>query len=571
MRDSTGCERPESGVLFLSSQDTLMIHRRDLLKSAAAALVSSSLPFSSFLTASARAELKPLGKPEPFDFQTLKDKARELAQGTYVAPPNTLPKPIADLSWDSWQSIRFKDDHSLWGDRDLKFQAKFFHLGFTIKTPVRMFEVADGKAQELAYDSEMFDYGKSGVHEGDLPTNLGFAGFRLNFDGDWQRDVAAFQGASYFRAVGGEKQYGQSARGLAVNCGMPEPEEFPNFIAYYLEQPAPDSKTVTVYGLLDSPSVAGAYRFVMTPGDTFLMDIDAALYPRKPIERVGIAPLTSMFQYGENDQRMDNDWRPEIHDTDGLQMHTGRGEWIWRPLVNPPAVHVNSYVDENPRGFGLMQRDRLFDHYQDDGVFYDRRPSVWVEPKPGPNGEGWGKGAVMLVEIPTVDETFDNIVAFWKPEAPLQPSQEVSLGYKLYWGSGLPVPMPLATARATRTGLGGIIGQPRKYFSWRFAIDFAGPAFDKLGENPEVEPVIEASRGEVEITSARPLWQVNGEQVDGKALSGWRAMFDLKPTDDSTEPVNIRLYLRTKDGTPLTETWLYQWNPPEPSKRDQAR
>jgi glucans biosynthesis protein len=561
----------DSGVLFLSSQENLMIHRRDLLKGAAAALVSSSFPFSALLSASAHAELKLLGKPEPFDFQVLKDKAKELAQGTYVAPPTTLPKPIADLTWDSWQSIRFKDDHALWGDRDLKFRAKFFHLGFTIKTPVRIYEVANGQAQELAYDSEMFDYGQSGVHQGELPSNLGFAGFRLNFDGDWVRDVAAFQGASYFRAVGGEKQYGQSARGLAVNCGMPEPEEFPNFIAWYLEQPAPDSSTVTVYGLLDSPSVAGAYRFVLTPGDTFLMDIDAALYPRKPIERIGIAPLTSMFQYGENDQRMDNDWRPEIHDTDGLQMHTGSGEWIWRPLVNPPVVRVNSYLDENPRGFGLMQRDRLFDHYQDDGVFYDRRPSVWVEPKPGPDGKGWGKGAVMLVEIPTVDETFDNIVAFWNPAEPVQPGQELTLGYKLYWGATLPVPMHLATARATRTGLGGIIGQPRKYFSWRFAIDFAGPAFDKLGENPEVEPVIEASRGEVEITSARPLWQVNGEQENGKSVSGWRAMFDLKPTDDSVEPVNIRLYLKTKDGTPLTETWLYQWTPPEPSKRDQAR
>ncbi|WP_437231151.1 glucan biosynthesis protein [Planctomicrobium sp. SH661] len=541
------------------------MHRRDLLKSAATLLATSSFPISLLLgDRSAAAGLKPLGDPQPFSFDVLKAKARELAGKEYVAPPSTLPAPIAELDWDSWQSIRFKPEQSLWHGDDLSFEAKFFHLGFTIKTPVRMFEITDGKAQELAYDSDMFDYGKSGVHPGELPTNLGFAGFRLNFHPDMERDVAAFQGASYFRAVGGEKQYGQSARGLAINCGMPEPEEFPNFVAYYLERPAKESETVTVYGLLDSPSVAGAYRFLMTPGDTFVMDIDAALYPRKGVERLGIAPLTSMFQYGENDQRMDNDWRPEIHDTDGLQMWNGSGEWIWRPLVNPPGVRVNSYFDNNPKGFGLLQRDRDFDHYQDDGVFYERRPCVWVEPKPGPDGQGWGPGSVMLVEIPTPDETFDNIVAFWNPEQKLEPGKEASLGYKLYWGSKPPVSSPLATVRATRTGLGGIVGQPRKYFSWRFAVDFAGEIFSKLGENPKVEPVIEASRGEVEITSARPLWQVNGEPV-----SGWRAMFDLKPTDDSTEPINIRLYLRS-GGQPLTETWMYQWTPPERPKKDPA-
>ena len=539
------------------------MQRRDLLKNAAAFAASSAFPFAALLESgsAAAAGLKPLGKPEPFDFAALKGKARALAAQAYKAPPDTLPPPIANLNWDQWQSIRFKEDHSLWHDQDLWFQARFFHLGFTIKTPVRMYEVVDGQAQELAYDSAMFDYGKSGVHPGSLPKNLGFAGFRLNFHTDWVRDVAAFQGASYFRAVGGDKQYGQSARGLAIDCGMPYPEEFPIFVAYWLERPAKDSSTVTVYGLLDSPSVSGAYRFLLTPGDRFVMDIDAALYPRKTIDRLGIAPLTSMYQFGENDHRMDNDWRPEIHDTDGLQMWSGGGEWIWRPLVNPPAVHVNSYFDNNPRGFGLMQRDRNFDHYQDDGVFYNKRPSVWVEPKPGANGQGWGKGSVMLVEIPTSDETFDNIVAFWNPIDKPQPGQELLLGYKLFWGATAPVSSPLATVRATRTGLGGIVGQKRSYFSWRFAVDFAGGDFALLGEHAKVEPVIEASRGEVEITSARPLWQVNGDDI-----SGWRAMFDLKPTDDSVEPINIRMYLRC-DGQPLTETWLYQWTPPPPAQR----
>jgi glucans biosynthesis protein len=539
----------------IDNQEQAPMQRRELLKNAAA--LAAFAPISALLTSPSAeaAGLKKLGEPQAFDYAWLKGKARELARAAYVAPTTKLPEPIANLNWDQWQSIQFKPEHSLWADDKLRFQARFFHLGFTIKSPVRMYEITDGKAQELAYDGDMFDYGRSGVHRGELPKNLGFAGFRLNFHTDWVRDMAAFQGASYFRAVSSSLQYGMSARGLAVDCGQPYPEEFPNFIAYWLEKPQKDSSQVTIYALLDSPSVAGAYRFILTPGDSFVMDIDAALYPRKTIERLGIAPGTSMYFYGENDRRIANDWRPEVHDTDGLQMWTGGGEWIWRPLVNPAGVRVNSYFDESPRGFGLLQRDRQFDHYQDDGVFYDKRPSLWVEPK----GK-WGKGSVMLVEIPTPDETFDNIVAFWNPLDKPQPGQELLFGYKLFWCSKPPSAPAAATVRATRTGLGGVIGQKRKYFSWRFAVDFAGGDFALLGDRAKVEPMIEASRGQVEITSARPLYQVNGETI-----SGWRAMFDLRP-DDSSEPINIRMYLSC-DGQPLTETWLYQWTPPSPDQR----
>lgn len=531
------------------------MQRRQFIKSGAA-LGAAALPFWTLAAGTGLAGLpglKHLGKPQPFDYAWLKGQARALAQSPYQAPPAELPKPIGDLDWDRWQAIAFKENHSLWRDEQLRFQARFFHLGFTIKTPVRMFEVAEGSAQELAYDTAMFDYSRSGVNPRSLPETLGFAGFRLNFHTDWVRDIAAFQGASYFRAVTGSLQYGLSARGLAIDCGAPEPEEFPNFVAYYLERPQKDSSTLTVYGLLDSPSVTGAYRFIMDVHDSLVMDIDAALYPRKTMDRMGIGPLTSMYQFGENDRRAGDDWRPEIHDSDGLQLWTGAGEWLWRPLVNPNGVRVNSYFDENPRGFGLMQRDRDFDHYQDDGVFYNRRPSLWVEPK----GQ-WGKGSVMLVEIPTQDETFDNVVAFWNPVEKPQPGQELLFGYKLHWCRSLPAIQRLATVQATRTGSGGVVGQPRRHFSRRFAIDFAGGDFARLGSGAKVEAVIQASRGTLEITSARPL----------QAIDGWRAMFDLVP-DDSIEPINLRLFL-TADGQPLTETWVYQYTPPPLDQRKLA-
>ena len=525
------------------------MQRRTLLRHAgvAAALGSTALTWP----AARAADPLTLGQPQRFDFAWLKGQARSLAAAPYRPPQHKLPAPIAALDWDQYQSIRFRPEHALWADAKLRFQVELFHLGLFFKRPVQMFEVVDGRARQLAYDPAMFDYGKSGLAGARQPADLGFAGFRFKFHLAPQFDIAAFLGASYFRATSGTRQYGLSARALAVDTGMARDEEFPDFTSFWFERPAPESNTLVVYALLDSPSIAGAYRFAMTPGDTTLMDIDSALYPRKEIERLGIAPGTSMFQTAENDRRKANDWRPEIHDSDGLAMHTGTGEWIWRPLRNPRTLSFNAFADRSPRGFGLLQRDRDFANYQDDGVFYDRRPSLWVEPK----GD-WGAGAVTLVEIPTNDETFDNIVAFWNPAEKTKPGQELLLGYRLYWGRAAPVQSPLARVVATRTGLGGVVGQKRRYFSWRFAIDFVGGDLALIDPKTPVEAVIGASSGKIEITSARPLG----------AIDGWRAMFDLVPDANSTDPISLRLFLRV-DGQPMTETWLYEWTPPALAER----
>jgi periplasmic glucans biosynthesis protein len=534
---------------FIQSGASLIATLPWLDRARAAARLQSSA--STVGATSHGAPLKRLGAPQPFDYARLKGLARAMAATAYKAPSSVLPSSIANLTWDQWESITFRTDHSLWADEGLRFQARFLHLGFTVRKPVRMFSVENGVAQQLAFDPALFDYTRSGVNPRRLPPDLGFAGFKLLFQTDLQRDIAVWQGASYFRAVDGDMQYGMSQRGLAIDTGMAKPEEFPDFIAYYLERPQKDSSTCTVYGLLDSPSITGAYRFIVNVAANLVMDIDAALYPRKQIERLGIAPGTSMFYYDESNRWVSNDWRPAIHDSDGLQLYTGNGEWLWRPLVNPPVVRVNSYFDDGPRGFGLMQRDRNFADYQDDGVFYNLRPSVWVEPK-----SNWGRGAVILVEIPTIDETSDNIVAFWNPAEKPQAGQELLFGYRLYWCRYNPLHCKLAQVVATRDGIGGVVGQKRPYFSWRFVVDFAGGDFSMLGEDAHVVPIVSATRGQVEITSARPLRQI----------SGWRAMFDLKPTDESTEPINLRLFLAL-NGQPLTETWIYQYTPPPPNQR----
>ncbi|TVM33176.1 glucan biosynthesis protein D [Oceanidesulfovibrio marinus] len=490
--------------------------------------------------------------PGPFDYAWLKGKARAMANDLYVSHTGELPKSVKNLTWDQYQQLQFDHDHALWQNNDSRFHAELFHLGLFFQTPVAIYSLDNGVARRIEYDPAMFHYGKSGLDGDDMPKDLGFAGFRLQFHTDWERDVAAFLGASYFRAVGSAMQYGMSARGLAIDTALPRPEEFPMFTSFWLQKPEPNSNTVTIYALLDSPSATGAYRFDITPGDTLAMKVDASVYPRKPIERLGIAPLTSMYMVGENDRRMDYDWRQEIHDTDGLAMHTGSGEWIWRPLGNPRTLRFNAYMDENPKGFGLFQRDQNFDHYQDDGVFYDKRPSVWVEP-----AGDWGEGSVQLTEIPTLDETFDNIVAFWNPAQKIEPGQELLYSYTLYWGTNPPAPPHLAHTVDTFTGLGGVIGQKRKYYSKRFVVDFAGGELAKLDKDAEVKPIITTSAGRVEITSARPQ----------HAIQGYRAMFDLVPPEGSQDPINIRLYLES-NGKPLTETWLYQWTPPPAEKQE---
>lgn len=495
---------------------------------------------------------------QAFDYALLKGQARWLANSAYQPPKNTLPDSLAKLTYDQYQNIRSRADHALWADDLLEFRIQFFHTGRSFSESVRMYEVQNGQAREITYDPAMFDFERSGLEPQSLRGIGGFAGFRIQSTTNWKADISAFLGASYFRAVGDTRQYGLSARGVAVDTALNRPEEFPRFIAFWFEKPAKGSGAVTIYALMDSASLTGAYRFVINPGATQIMDVDAALYPRKAIERLGIAPLTSMFQNGENDRRVSNDWRPEIHDSDGLSMWTGNGEWIWRPLMNPSQLRVNSFFDDNPRGFGLLLRDRVWDHYQDDNVYYDRRPSLWVEPRTGPNG-GWGKGAVQLVEIPTIDETFDNIVAYWNPKEAVKPGQELLFGYKLYWGSQMPFTPPLAQVVATRTGIGGTVGQKRKYFSWHFTVDFAGGDLPGLSRDADVDAVITTSRGTLEHVTAHAVPE----------FGGYRALFDVKLTDDSLEPLDLRAFLRIR-GRPLTETWIYQWVPPSLKERKAA-
>ncbi|MCL4765147.1 MAG: glucan biosynthesis protein D [Hyphomicrobiaceae bacterium] len=486
-----------------------------------------------------------LGPVEAFSFDMLRAMARSVAASPFRPAEVVRPDILAKIDYDAHQKLRFRAEASLRLDRDQRFPVQLFHLGHYFREPVRVFIVDGGDAREVLYDTELFE-SPAGHPARGLPQNAGFAGFRVMTPG-LNSDWLAFLGASYFRTSGPFNQYGLSARGLAIDTGLPTPEEFPRFTRFWL---AAEGPRLTVYALLESPSVAGAYRIsaerLTDARDIHRnpMEVECELFARRDIRRLGIAPFSSMFWYGEHSRRQATDWRPEIHDSDGLALWTGAGERIWRPLGNPPRVNTSTFADHDPRGFGLAQRDRDFVHYLDDGVFYERRPSVWVEPL-----DPWGPGAVHLLEIPTDDEVHDNIAAYWCPGEPFRAGERRRYRYRLTWLDDIPFPESLARATATWTGMGGRPGQKRPAGVRKLVIDWQGPVLAGLGRQDGVEVVVTLSRGSVSNAYCHPV-------VDQRAR--WRSLFDVGA--EGGEPIDMRAFLR-KDGRPLTETWLYQHFP----------
>ena len=479
------------------------------------------------------------GPAQPFDFDRLRGHAKALALRNY-APPRANPL-VQSIDFDSAQKIKYRGDFALWRGAPGRLPIRLFHLGKYVAEPVKINLVDQGQAREILYSPRYFDYGGTGLDQR-LPRDLGFAGFRVMDGPASETDWLAFQGASYFRTAGADRQYGASARAIAVNTALATAEEFPRFTDFWLEE-APDG-SVTIHALLQGPSLTGAYRFRAWRHEGVIMDVHAEVFARADITRFGMAPLTSMYWYGENDRRHATDWRPEIHDSDGLALWTGKGERIWRPLINPPSIQTNSFLDKAPKGFGLMQRDRDFDHYQDDGAFYNRRPGVWVEPQ----GD-WGEGAVQLVEIPTEDEVHDNVVAYWRPNQDVRSGDMRAFDYRLYWGDNEPRPPDLARVVATRIGDAGIPGTPPPPHKRKFVIDFEGGPLTPMAPRFDVTPVVTVSRGRVD----------NAYVIKVVGTTRWRALFDADT--DGPGPLELRCFLRLGDNT-LSETWLYQYFPP---------
>jgi periplasmic glucans biosynthesis protein len=503
------------------------LRRRDLL------LAGAVLPFFAPLT---RGVAAPADEGSPFDPFTVRRMAHDLALKPYQAPDATLPDNFKDLSYDRYRAIRFLPDKAMWRGQNLPFELQFFHRGFFFSNRIDMFEVADGRARRIAYSPAMFSFGD--LKPPDPAVDLGFGGFRIHGPmnkPDYYDEIAVFLGASYFRAIAKNEVYGLSARGLAIRTADPKGEEFPVFKAFWIERPAPNTNSIVVHGLLDSESAAASYRFTIRPGESTVFDVEMALYPRVEMPTAGLAPLTSMFLFDANDRKDVDDFRPAVHDSDGLAVHNGRGEMLWRPLANPRDLQVSAFADTNSRGFGLMQRQRDFRIYQDLEARYEKRPSLWIEPI----GD-WGEGAVRLIEIPSKEEIHDNIVAFWRPKDPLRAQGEYIFTYRMHWGQRNPQPVEVAKFTATRVGAG-------PDGTRLFVLDLAGDVLKDV--KPEaVRGAVEASKGRIDHVVTQP----NPE------TGGYRLSFQLAPEDETLVELRARIM---RDNESLSEVWLYRWTP----------
>lgn len=544
-------------VNFVFSTPRLQFFRRC---TAAALLLAAAIFLTPVYANAAPASSKAQPVPAVQDpFPEAIKKAKKWAGRSYKPAESQAPDFLQSLSESQWKSIRFNPERALWHDRNLPFEIELYHPGFIYTRQVDMYVIDGAEPQKLDFEPEMFSYGNKSVAEAVKRTPPKFAGFRIMFplDNAYSRDtVASFLGASYFRGAGKFSDFGVHARGLAVNTALADGEEFPYFREFWLATPKSGDSSLTVYALLDAPNLTGAYRIVIAPGTSTVMEVESRLFLRQGSswpQKLGLAPLASMFLYSETDNGRPGEYRPEVHSSDGLLLSSGENAWNWSPLCNPNRLAINTFPMENPRGFGLFQRDALFDHYQDIANRYDRKASVWVEPQ----GD-WGKGRLELIQIPSTEEIHDNIVTFWVPDS-LEPVGEgdastLSLAYKLYWITPGVTPHALGRVTATRLVKNGE--------SARFYIDFESDTLKALPENVGLTSL-------VETPDNAPI--IDKQLMKNPATGGWRLTFSVKvPRPESvvqsiisaregSSRLRFRALLKRGENLPdpLTEEWVY--------------
>lgn len=483
---------------------------------------------------------------QAFDFDQLIDQARVLAERPYQ-PPAEVPRFMREISYDEYQSIRFDPEQSLWRESDSRFQVMFFPAGLFYTHPVAINVIEADGVKPVVFRKDLFEFGDPEV-ERRVPADLGFAGFRLTFPmsaAAEHNQFLVFAGASYFRGVGRDNAWGISGRGVAVDTGLSRGEDFPSFVEFWLERPSPGADAIRFYGLLDGKTLSGAYQFVAYPGAVTRLEVKAVLFPRDNIELLGVAPLTSMFYYGENTARPAGEWRSEVHDSDGLLVNDGAsGEWLWRPLLNPVNLEMDWFKADQLAGFGLLQRDAAFANYHDLGARYERRPSAWIEPR----GD-WGPGNVVLVQLPTTVETNDNIVAFWTPLARPEAGQALPFEWTVSFGDPEPVNAGMGRASNTFVGDGSIVGGGNVEGAYRIIVDFSGGPLE--GRKPS-SAVLARVTGLDDSEVLEHFVEYNGPQ------NSWRLSILARPAKG--QALNLRAFLADGD-VALTETWTYRLPP----------
>jgi glucans biosynthesis protein len=474
---------------------------------------------------------------EAFSEQWLLQAAENLSKRGFEQPKLNLPSELANLDQHSYQSIRFKQDATVWKNDPINFNLQFFHTGFQYKVPVEINLIEGDGVRTVPYSTALFDF-DAPLTPPPPDSQSGFSGVRVLAPLNQPNAKSAFlifQGASYFRAISAGQALGTWARGIGINTAQASGEEFPFYRAIWIKKPAPEERFLTIYALLDGQSVTGAYKFRAEPGRQTVMDVEFTLFPRKPLTHVGISPLASMFFFGAADPTRLDDYRPNVHSSNGLQIWNGAGEWIWRPLINPERLQYSVFIDKAPKGFGLLQRARAFSDFEDIDARFGDRPSVWVEPL----GD-WGDGAVDLIEVPSKSEIYDNIITFWRPKSPLADKASHQFRYRLYWGWEPPVRSTKAYAAQTRTGSRG---SPDVRF---FAIDFVSAGSCNGCNVPPFTANVRAGEGEI----------MNANVRDNPATGGQRVTFEFRP--GGVQQTDLRCELH-QNGQAISETWVYRW------------
>ena len=510
-------------------------NRRRVLIGAGACAAIAALADRALLASAAMAQEPQPPAGESFAADHVRKRAEELAAREFTKPRIDVPEPFNALTAAQYRDIRFRPEASVWRGENLGYELQPLPMGWIYDAPVEIWIVEAGQARSLRADGASFAIGGS-IEKAPDAAPFAFSGFRVSGTintAESLSEFVSFQGASYFKAVGRNEVYGLSARGLAINTARPGGEEFPLFRAFWIEKPEPAAEEVVIHALLDSESITGAYRFVIRPGGATVIDVDCVLFPRRSLTHIGIAPLTSMYFYGPAQRRIDRDYRPAVHNSEGLAVINGHGERLWRPLSNPKMLQTSAFVDKDLRGFGFAQRNRAFAGYEDLEARYDRRPTAWIEPT-----GSWGDGYVELIEIPITEEIHDNIVAYWKPAKPLEPGKKYRYAYRMSWGEAVPAVWSGAWAVKTQVGAG------RNADTTQFVVDFAGPSVRDSRELPVAD--LTATSGSTSKLSV----QRHPE------LQGFRVTFELNAA--GTELVELRLGLKLA-GQLISESWLYRW------------
>jgi glucans biosynthesis protein len=472
-----------------------------------------------------------LGEPAPFDPGTVTEAARTLSKRPFKPLADDIPSVFRDLNYEQ---IRQRPGTEIWAAENTGFAIEPLHRGSIFSSPMEIGLVAEAKARRIIYDPALFDFGKLAVPA--KTGDIGFSGFRVLAQGSGGfSELAIFQGASFFRAVAPGQSLGTMARAMSIKTADPRGEEFPAFRSVWIERPTLAAGALVIHALIDSESVTGAYRFTVRPGDATIIDTECALFARAAVDNLGLATMSATHLSGPIDERCDGDLRPSVSEVTGLQMLTGKGEWLWRPVANRDTLQISTFVDENPRGFGFLQRDRNFDHYQDDDQHVETRPSLWIEPI----GD-WSAGGVQLVEIPSDSEANDNIIGYWKPKQPLAAGSETFFAYRQFWCWNPPEQPPLAIATQSHSGRGS--SSKRR----RFVVEFAGDIL-RIPENAEaMKPNLNAAPGSI----VEPRTFTSGDKKSR------RIVFEIDPGNESYS--EIRLVLEA-GGKPISETWLFRW------------